>query len=400
MEDAMTHRESTGAGGRQKRIDGKIPCANGAACKFNARGNCTFGHNPGEREAATQHFYGNKVCPRLQKRGACAAHQLGKCLFKHPPQAKVSDLWRRSVHPRHFGTKPCRYGANCELGRHCKFSHPDPKKDTARRERVGMGRTRTARSPRGATSLTAAPEVGLTGVEQLLLAERENAVAAAPAEPALGCEFMRQADPVGVPLTPNEIAFPRLNMLFAQVAPLAPELGAAVSIPVAFPASMSGEAFPASVSSGEAFPAAVSGEAFPASVSSGEAFPASVSSGEAFPAAVSSGEAFPAAVSSTGDNWLDGWLGNTTISSPQTIQELSEMFHKAEVDTADQFALLFGEFVREGKTRARINPVCALQGALQDCIEDPTHKVFSKPVVGKLLTAMRNDKTIQNLIPK
>ena len=377
----MTHRESTGAGGRQKRIDGKIPCANGAACKFNARGNCTFGHNPGERAAATQHLYGNKVCPRLQKRGACAAHQLGKCLFKHPPQAKVSDLWRRSVHPRHFGTKPCRYGANCELGRHCKFSHPDPKKDTARRERVGMGRTRTARSPRGATSLTAAPEVGLTGVEQLLLAERENAVAAAPAEPALGCEFMRQADPVGVPLTPNEIAFPRLNMLFAQVAPLAPELGAAVSIPVAFPASMSGEAFPASVSSGEAFPA-------------------SVSSGEAFPAAVSSGEAFPAAVSSTGDNWLDGWLGNTTISSPQTIQELSEMFHKAEVDTADQFALLFGEFVREGKTRARINPVCALQGALQDCIEDPTHKVFSKPVVGKLLTAMRNDKTIQNLIPK
>lgn len=321
-----------------RRLRGKIRCVHGGKCWHHADGKCTFGHKEGERETARQHKYG-KVCPRLKKRGACAADETGDCQYLHPPQPKLSSSWRRTVDPRKIGTKPCRFGEDCMLGRHCKFWHP-PKEPVERTERQGMGR-----EPQHGQSLTVLEQ--LLAAERRFHAEREHAVEDQPTPEASvpdGCQFMRGGAvapsapatpemPVGVPVTDEQMQFPPPGVLLAPAAPFAPAV-----VPVSAAALVS---------------------------------------------------AAPAE-----NEWLDEWLGRIGIRSEATVLELSNIFKEEEIDTPEQFALLFGDWIKKGEPRARTNPV----KELQKCISDATGAKLKGGVVGKLLTAMRGDARIQELL--
>ena len=162
-----------------------------------------------------------------------------------------------------------------------------------------------------------------------------------------GCEFMRGGAvvasapsspemPVGVPVTAEQMEYPPPGIMLASAAPFAPVVVSVTPPPVVS----------------------------------------------------------PAAASAAENEWLDEWLGRIGIRSEATVLELSDIFQDAEIDTPEQFALLFGDWIKKGKPRARTNPV----KELRECIQDATGVKLKGGVVGKLLTAMRSDEQIQNLL--
>ena len=217
------------------------------------------------------------------------------------------------------------------LGDHCKYLHPPKKEVVKRTERHGMGRKTVLEQ--------------LLAAERRFHAEREHA----PTEPCVpdGCEFMRGGAvtptpemPVGVPVTEQQVEFSLPGVLLASAAPFAPGLNAA-PILTAAPAP-----------------------------------------------------AVPTPSAPAETEWLDEWIGMVGIRSDTTVSGLIKIFQDAEIDTPEQFALLFGEWIKKGKPRVRTNPV----KELQECIRDVTGAKLKGGVVGKLLTAMRGDAQIQNLI--
>lgn len=186
----------------------------------------------------------------------------------------------------------------------------------------------------------------LLAAERRFHAEREHAAEVQPTPEACvpaGCEFMRGGAvpasapftpemPVGVPVTSEQMENPLPGVMVASAAPFAPAVvpGVSATAPAAF----------------------------------------------------------------AEDEWLDEWLGGIGIRSEATVSELSKIFQDAEIDTPKQFALLFGDWIKKGKPRARTNPV----KELQECICDATGAELKRGVVGKLLTAMRGDAQIQNLL--
>ncbi len=183
----------------------------------------------------------------------------------------------------------------------------------------------------------------LLAAERRFHAEREHAVEVQPTPEACvpdGCEFMRGGAvapsapvemPVGVPVTDEQMQFPPPGVLVAPAAPFAPAV---------VPVSAAAAAAPAE------------------------------------------------------NEWLDEWLGKIGIRSEAKVSELSNIFKEEEIDTPEQFALLFGEWIKKGEPRARTNPV----KELQECIFCATGEEVKRGVVGKLLTAMRGDEQIQELV--
>ena len=287
-----------------------------------------------------------KVCPRLKKRGACAEHLNGRCPYKHPPQPKVSPNWRR----RNYRTKLCRNFPNCPYGDNCNFLHPaqpaaQPRPRTTRK---GMGRPPQRRAASSNPPQTTFEM--LLAAERRFHVEREHAAEVQPTPEACvpaGCEFMRGGAvaasapptpemPVAVPVTTEQMEYPPPGIMLASAAPFAPAV-----VPVAPPPAASA-----------------------------------------------------ASAAAAENEWLDDWLGGIGIRSEATVSELSKIFQDAEIDTPGQFALLFGDWIKNGKPRARTNPV----KELQECIFCATGEELKRGVVGKLLTAMRGDAQIQNLL--